>query len=206
MSSDSDSTPSAPLSDTDAQALYLYRLVITEDAIGVIWETIFMSAYGVFFALALYSIFRKGLKSRSSVAMLCVVVYLYASSLTLWALNVTSWFKNAHTLFMDNPTIPLPDRRDLANDNLLLLGPPMEALFMFNMVVGDTVVIWRAWVLYQRTLWVVSIPCTMLLMSLSAGWSNQSAIASGGGVAVTSEPQNVPNYLQICGSILVKTT
>jgi hypothetical protein len=42
--SDSDPTPpSAPLSDTDAQALYLYGLDITQDAVGVIWETVFIS-------------------------------------------------------------------------------------------------------------------------------------------------------------------
>jgi len=195
MSSDS---VSAPLSDTDAQALYSYGLAITQDAIGLIWETMFMSAYGVFFAVAVYSILRKGFKSRSSIAMLCVVIYLYATSLTLWALNVTFWFKNAHALFMDHPNMPLPDREEVADDNLVALGPPMEALFMFNMVVGDTVVIWRAWVLYQRTLWVVSIPCLMLLMSFifsvidltcltGAGWSNQSAIASGGAVCAHAE-------------------
>ncbi|KAF7369739.1 hypothetical protein MVEN_00305500 [Mycena venus] len=198
MSSDSDPTLSAPLSDTDAQALYLYGLDITQDAIGVIWETIFISAYGVFFAIALYSIFRKGFKSSSSIAMLFVVIYLYASSLTLWALNVTFWFKTAHALFIDNPNAPLPGRRDQANENLVSYGPPMEALFMFNMVVGDSVVIWRAWVLYQRTRWVVLIPCTMLLMSFiftvidltcltGAGWSNQSAIASGGAVCTHAE-------------------
>ncbi|KAJ6578669.1 hypothetical protein DFH09DRAFT_858162, partial [Mycena vulgaris] len=75
---------------------------------------------------------------------------------------------------------------------------PMEALFMFNMVVGDSVVIWRAWVLYQRMLWVVSIPCIMLVMSFifavvdvtcltGAGWSHQSALAGGGPVCAHAE-------------------
>ncbi|KAJ6597374.1 hypothetical protein B0H10DRAFT_746130 [Mycena sp. CBHHK59/15] len=41
----------------------------------------------------------------------------------------------------------------------------MEALFMFNMLIGDSVVIWRAWVLYQRTLWAIFVPCLMLTMS-----------------------------------------
>ncbi|KAJ7896947.1 hypothetical protein B0H13DRAFT_816949 [Mycena leptocephala] len=197
--SDSDPTPpSAPLSDTDAQALYLYGLDITQDAVGVIWETVFISAYGIFFAVAVYSIFRKGFKSRSSIAMLCVVIYLYASSLTLWALNVTFWFKTAHALLMDNPNMPIPDRKAQANASLLVLGVPMEALFMFNMVVGDTVVIWRAWILYQRTIWVVAIPCFMLLMSFifnviditcltGAGWTDQSTVASGGAVCAHAE-------------------
>ncbi|KAJ7493494.1 hypothetical protein FB451DRAFT_1020706 [Mycena latifolia] len=130
--------------------------------------------------------------------MLCVVVYLYATSLTLWALNVTVWFKNAHNFYMDHPSTPLPDRAAQANIDVAVFGTPMEALFMFNMVVGDSVVIWRAWVLYQRTLWVVSIPCLMLLMSFiftviditcltGAGWSHQSAIAGGGPVCAHAE-------------------
>ncbi|KAJ6492825.1 hypothetical protein C8R47DRAFT_1119923 [Mycena vitilis] len=195
--SGADSAPSS-LSDADAQVLYRYGLDITQNAVGIIWETIFMSAYGVFFSVAVYTIFRKGFRRRSSIAMLCVVVYLYASSLTLWALNVTFWFKNTRIFLMDESNTPLVDRIDAGNAYLATLGTPMEALFMFNMVVGDTVVIWRAWVLYQRMLWVVAIPCVMLLMSLifsvvditcltGAGWSAQTTVASGGAVCSHAE-------------------
>ncbi|KAJ7092410.1 hypothetical protein B0H15DRAFT_799559 [Mycena belliarum] len=130
--------------------------------------------------------------------MLCVVVYLYATSLTLWALNATAWYKNAHAYFMDYPEMPLPRRRAQAASNVAALGTPMEALFMFNMIVGDSVVIWRAWVLYQRTLWIISVPCLMLLMSFiftiiditcltGTGWSTQTAIAGGGPVCARAE-------------------
>ncbi|KAF8178313.1 hypothetical protein K438DRAFT_1844323 [Mycena galopus ATCC 62051] len=197
MSSESNST-SSTLSDFDSQVLYFFGLDIIQDALGVIWETLFISAYGIFFGIAVYSIFRKGFKSRSSVAMLCVVVYLYASSLTLWALNVTAFFKTAHAMFIDYPDMPLEDRGVQANINGLPLATPEEALFMLNMVVGDSVVIWRAWVLYQRTLWVVLIPCTMLLMSLvftiiditcltDIGFGVQSSVAGGGGVCAHAE-------------------
>ncbi|KAJ6592733.1 hypothetical protein B0H19DRAFT_1245564 [Mycena capillaripes] len=197
MSSESNSTSSAP-SAFDSQVLFLFGLDIIQDTLGIIWETLFISAYGIFFGVAVYSIFRKGFKSRSSVAMLCVVVYLYASSLTLWALNVTAFFKAAHALFIDYPDMPLEDRGVQANINGLPLATPEEALFMLNMVVGDSVVIWRAWVLYQRTLWVVAIPCIMLLMSLifaviditcltDVGFSIQSSVAGGEGVCPHAE-------------------
>jgi len=198
MSSVSDPTVSTPLSEEDAQTLAVFGLYLSQDVIGVIWETIFLSAYGIFFAIAVFTIFRKGLKSRSSIVMLCVVVYLYASSLTLWALNVTDLFINTHSLLMNYPNMPIQDRIAQAHIDTGPLGTPMEALFMFNMVIGDSVVIWRAWVLYQRTLWVVSIPCIMLLMSFvfsvidtvcltEAGWSDKSAIAGGGGVCDHAE-------------------
>ncbi|KAJ7613727.1 hypothetical protein DFH06DRAFT_1063711 [Mycena polygramma] len=99
---------------------------------------------------------------------------------------------------MDTSNTPLLDRIDAVNAYLATLGTPMEALFMFNMVVGDTVVIWRAWVLYPRTLWVVAIPCVMLLMSFifsvvdltcltGAGWSSLTSVASGGAVCSHAE-------------------
>ncbi|KAJ7161131.1 hypothetical protein C8R46DRAFT_360003 [Mycena filopes] len=66
------------------------------------------------------------------------------------------------------------------------------------MIVGDSVVIWRAWVLHQGPRWVVSIPCLMLLMSFifsvvditcltGAGWSVHSSIAGGGAVCAHAE-------------------
>jgi hypothetical protein len=170
--------------------------------------------------------------------MLFVVVYLYASSLTLWALNITWWFKKTHILLMDYPDMSLPDRRIQANENVvgLKMGIAMEALFMFNvrarlrcfvsvadamritkMIVGDSVVIWRAWVLYPNHIWAVCIPCLMLTMSFGkfasshiqhnlptlsfcsvfsviditcltgAGWSSLTAIADGGPVCKRAE-------------------
>ncbi|KAJ6631310.1 hypothetical protein B0H10DRAFT_1938217 [Mycena sp. CBHHK59/15] len=93
--------------------------------------------------------------------MLCVVVYLYATSLTLWALNVTWWFKSAHALLMDYPDMPLADRVGQANLNTATLGTPMEALFMFNSV--------------ANIFTVIDITCLT-----GAGWSGQTAIAGGG--------------------------
>ncbi|KAF7369755.1 hypothetical protein MVEN_00307300 [Mycena venus] len=172
MSTGSSSSSFAPLSDADAEALYLYGRNTLQDAFGTIWETILISAYGVFFAVAVYSIFQKGLKSRGSIAMLCAIVSLYASSLTLWVMNVTTWFQDTHIAFMSDPTIPLPERKSLVNVRLHSLAIQQDALYLFNMVVADGVVLWRAWVLYPRALWIVSIPCIMLVLTFSLGVVN----------------------------------
>jgi len=147
-----------------------------------------ISTYGVFFAVAVYSIFRKGFRLRSSIAMFCVIVSLYASSPTVWAITTTLWFKNAHSVFMDHPNMPLPDRRALANANIARLDSPVEALYMFNMVVGDAVVIWRAWVLYPRKLWVLSIPCILLLISFIFGVIQVTCVIASFGRQVAALP------------------
>ncbi|KAJ7752905.1 hypothetical protein B0H16DRAFT_1459627 [Mycena metata] len=187
------------LSDDDVQLLYILGRQITQDAVGFLWETCFMSAYGVFFWIAIWTIWRKGLKSPSSIAMLFIVIYLYCTSITLWALNVTVWFQRARASLMDYPELSLSDRRDVSDSIVEAYGTPMEALFMFNMVVGDSVVIWRAWVLYTaRDRWMLSLPIILLTCSLifsiidvtcltGAGWSNQSGLADGGGVCDNAE-------------------
>ncbi|KAF7360001.1 hypothetical protein MVEN_00727400 [Mycena venus] len=172
MSSGSSSSSFGPLSDADAQALYLAGRDTAQDAFGVIWETMLISAYGVFFAVAIYSIFQNGLRSRGSIALLFAIVSLYASSLTLWVLGVATWFENTHLAFMNDPSIPLTDRKALVNDNFHRLDTQRIALYLFNMMVGDSVVIWRAWVLYPRALWVLSLPCILLLISFSFGVVN----------------------------------
>ncbi|KAJ7603721.1 hypothetical protein FB45DRAFT_959034 [Roridomyces roridus] len=130
--------------------------------------------------------------------MLLVVTYLYASSTTLWALNVTFLLKNVHSLLIGHPTTPLQDRLAQGDLDVSIVDVPMEALYMFNMVVGDSVVIWRAWVIYQRTLWMVSVPCVLLIMSsvftiiditclTGAGYSDVTSISNGGAVCTHAE-------------------
>jgi hypothetical protein len=113
--------------------------------------------------------------------MLCVVIYLYAVALVLWVLNVVTLYRALHTLLMDKSNIPLPDRVALADEINGGFWGPMEALFVFNvrqsifttkvsssyvqMIVGDSVLMWRTWVIYFRTRWVLWFPGVMLLTS-----------------------------------------
>jgi len=194
----SSGTPSG-LSASDTQLLFTFGQSLSQDAVGLIFETSFVSIYGLLFLLAVYSILRKGLKSTSSRVLFGVVLYLYATSLTLWSLNVTFWFKRIYIYFISYPDLPLQTREDLGNAVLQFsLDTPMEGLFLFNMVVGDTVVIWRAWVLYTDRLWFLAIPCLMLTMSLvfaiiditclaGSGSTVQSSIAAGGALCQHSE-------------------
>ncbi|KAJ7835249.1 hypothetical protein B0H14DRAFT_2199266, partial [Mycena olivaceomarginata] len=65
--------------------------------------------------------------------------------------------------------IPLTDRKALVNENIYSLATQKTALYLFNMVVADCVVIWRVWALYPRALWVISMPCITLFTAFSFG-------------------------------------
>ncbi|KAJ7055184.1 hypothetical protein C8F01DRAFT_1373768 [Mycena amicta] len=196
------SSPPGPstVSDADALALYDYGLYVMGKAVGPLVETAFITLYTVIFAFAIYSVFRRGIISRSSLVMLCVVIYLYATSLTLWALNVTAFFTFVHNLLKGTfaPDVSLAERLDIAHASTSSLGPPEEALFLFNMIIGDSVVIWRVWVLHQGSRWVVAIPGTLLLVSsvfaivdviclTDAGFTGQTSIAGGGAICEHAE-------------------
>jgi hypothetical protein len=114
--------------------------------------------------------------------MLLIVVYLYVTSLTLWSLNATLWFKRAHVLLMDHPELSLTDRRELSNADLEALGTPWSpsscSMCAYTFVKSappeprpdDSRGQRRhlaSVVLYSRSLWVMTLPCLMLLMSFS---------------------------------------
>ncbi|KAJ7367578.1 hypothetical protein DFH08DRAFT_676622 [Mycena albidolilacea] len=63
------------------------------------------------------------------------------------------------------PDTPIPDRADLAEANVATVWAPLEALRMLNMIVGDTVLIWRTWVVYQGRILAIFLPCILLLAS-----------------------------------------
>ncbi|KAJ6496225.1 hypothetical protein C8R45DRAFT_985337 [Mycena sanguinolenta] len=98
--------------------------------------------------------------------MLCVVIYLYTSSAIQWALDVWALFDDIHRMTMA-PDVAIPDRGDSLEAKFAKFSGIQQALFMFNMLTGDAVVIWRLWAVYQRRIFAISIPCIMLLASLA---------------------------------------
>ncbi|KAF7320486.1 hypothetical protein HMN09_00132100 [Mycena chlorophos] len=190
---------SSPLSVADGLLLSGIGTFLIQDAAGVIFETFCLSIYTVFFGLALYSIYRKPTKSATHLIMLAVVVYLYSSSLVLWAVNASGWFMYTRlTLTPSNTTMSLADRLTAMDNWPTPLAVPVEALFMFNMIVGDSVVIWRVWSIYGRSLRAIAIPALFLLASLgftitdiicltTSGYGRNSTVAGSGAICPNAE-------------------
>ncbi|KAF7358695.1 hypothetical protein MSAN_01208500 [Mycena sanguinolenta] len=135
------SARSRELSKVDASILSKYGRDTLQDVVGFTVETALCSVYGVFFALAVYAILRRGLKSRGSIVMLLVVVYLYGTSVTQWAVDFWATLQHIHSLFMTTD-VPIPDRvvaRDAADDKVAAL---QEAIFDINLIVADAVQLW----------------------------------------------------------------
>ncbi|KAF7346171.1 hypothetical protein MSAN_01843900 [Mycena sanguinolenta] len=155
-------TRSRLLSNTDASILKDYGRNTTQDLTRIISETIFLSIYGVFFALAVYSILRRGLRSRISIIMLLVVMYLFGASMVQWVVDLFQLIKNFHNLFTTTD-VPIPDRIDLAVDTFEKFALLQELLFVLNMIIADAVVIWRTWAVWQGRIAAIVMPCVLLL-------------------------------------------
>ncbi|KAJ6473800.1 hypothetical protein C8R45DRAFT_1077719 [Mycena sanguinolenta] len=128
------------------------------DVLHILCESIFCGAYGILFALAVYSICRKGLRSRRQIIMLVVVVYLYAASVTQYAVDCWTAFRNIYSLFMTTNVPVLLDRAALGDAHFAKFVSLLEGLFDFNMIIADAVVIWRTWAVYQGQFRAIAIP------------------------------------------------
>ncbi|KAJ7464278.1 hypothetical protein B0H11DRAFT_2309455 [Mycena galericulata] len=100
--------------------------------------------------------------------MLLVVVYLYVASAAKWAMNIWNTLTGIHGLLMV-PDVPVPDRLGLVQAAILKVGGVQEAIFDFNMVIVDSVVVWRTWAVYQhrvqRRILAILVPGTLLLLT-----------------------------------------
>ncbi|KAJ7104670.1 hypothetical protein C8R44DRAFT_987874 [Mycena epipterygia] len=156
------SNSSGLLSEADALLLESYGSLTIQEVLGILFEGVFFGAYGIFFALAVYSIRQRGVRSRMAIIMSLVVGYLFATSATAWAVDCYIAFKNIHSLYM-TAEIPLLDRADLADDTFDKFVGVQEMLFVFNAIVADAVVVWRTWAVYQGRILAIVAPCVLLL-------------------------------------------
>ncbi|KAG7097992.1 hypothetical protein E1B28_005300 [Marasmius oreades] len=160
---------------------------------GVVSETGLWGIYLVLFSWAMkLQLTRSKLRNRANILIIVVTLALFLSSTALWAMNVSQLTMAIRGFFFKYPDLGLLDRWLAFNDDIRGFGLPMEALFLINMLVGDSVVIWRAWVLCQNTRLqkFVYVPIVMLLACVvftaigldclsSNGYHEQSTIPAG---------------------------
>ncbi|KAI0252399.1 hypothetical protein BJV78DRAFT_1352418 [Lactifluus subvellereus] len=107
--------------------------------------------YSALFAFSTCFMLRKGLSNRTRNAMLAVSVVMYAVSASHWALEM------AVTL------------RQSTVGKILIT--PSEAVFLIyspaiNAILGDSIVLWRAWVLWNRRFILFILPLIFILSTL----------------------------------------
>ncbi|KAL0063153.1 hypothetical protein AAF712_009943 [Marasmius tenuissimus] len=195
----------APLAADDEWAILQIGTSIMSTTVTVIGETILWAIYLVLFFWALWlQISTRALRNPSlpRIAILTVTVFLFLSATALWVMNISWLIIGTKAYFMNaQDGMEVMDIKKLRDKRLHPIALPMELFFCLNMILGDAVVIWRAWVICRGTRLhkFVFIPIFMLLTSLgftifamhclaSDGWSTSTTIPIGERVCKWAEP------------------
>ncbi|KIY68045.1 hypothetical protein CYLTODRAFT_490120 [Cylindrobasidium torrendii FP15055 ss-10] len=175
--------------------------IFVHGVVSAMCESVWWAIYLVLFVYATKLQLSRGIRTIPYLIMLTVTLVLFGSSTSLWAMNIAVVVQKMQGILVDYPDLALRERVDKTNERTLQFGLPMEALFLINMLVGDTVVIWRAWALWQdcgRLRGLIAIPIAFLCVSygftvnalncLAQGDFVQSTIPIGGRLCTWSEP------------------
>ncbi|ESK85691.1 hypothetical protein Moror_9918 [Moniliophthora roreri MCA 2997] len=196
------STPAAPGVTQEEQAtLYNFGQRVVWNTVGGFVESVFWAIYVVLFMFAMRIQLKRGVRSLTSIILLLVSIFLFASSTALWAMYVVDLLTQFRIFFLKYPELRLADRVAQVDIGLEKFGLPEESLFLLNMIVGDGVVIWRAWVLcgHSRLQKLVYIPIVMVMAAFAFvvialdclgnnGFVSQSTESSGSKTCQWGEP------------------
>lgn len=118
--------------------------------------------FGIFVVVMLFSTYFlccKGFKTKANVMMLSVTTIMFATSTTYWAFTLTISVMSVRALYHPGQ-ITLQEGEFIGGLYIAQMYLPM-----MNYVLSDTVVAWRAWVLWQHNTRISIIPFVPLLGS-----------------------------------------
>ncbi|THH16839.1 hypothetical protein EW146_g3860 [Bondarzewia mesenterica] len=125
-------------------------LVIRANVIVALATTLF---YGFFCILICYSsclLLRKGLKSRANLILLAVTLVMFASSICYWGLELAALIKQIQIILIYHRDHTLESKFSTANDFLGPISTGRQLMLTIVYLLSDTIVVWRAWVLYPN--------------------------------------------------------
>lgn len=186
------------LSEQDQGLLGRVGTALKQDTISIVIETGVWALYAATFSFAVYIQFSKDLRHKGAAFLLATTVILFGSSTVLWALGLTQLMQSVQNMVITNTKGPIMEGVMKNNDVLISKSTAMEALFLSNMLIGDSVVIWRAWVLNEGRK-IVFVPIVFILAALgfsitavicleAEGFTTHSSVPVGSRVCTWSEP------------------
>ncbi|KIY62818.1 hypothetical protein CYLTODRAFT_494396 [Cylindrobasidium torrendii FP15055 ss-10] len=147
----SDASP-APLNDADQAVLRAISLRMSATLAGLFSESMLWSAYVVLFTYALRVQIKKRPFSLPAMFILGTTIILFISSSAIWSINMSAFFIVFLGTFSKNVDLDLASRyMALAQPTQAKFILPCEFLWLMNMLIADSVVIWRAWAIWKTS-------------------------------------------------------
>ncbi|ETW82539.1 hypothetical protein HETIRDRAFT_426177 [Heterobasidion irregulare TC 32-1] len=139
---------------------------------------------------------RRGLTSKPVLGMLVVTLVMFALSSALWVITLALRVRRTHLELVANSSEALEDRISDANEATKTIKWLVDILFSFEFVLGDIVVIWRAWTLWQGNWKIMLTPIALLVGSVVAAFIFFGCIVSSDFPLDVDEP-NLCNNAEI---------
>ncbi|ETW80414.1 hypothetical protein HETIRDRAFT_452014 [Heterobasidion irregulare TC 32-1] len=154
-----------------ASALQTFGDNIVQSGVALVCETLLYGMYLILIFFSTYTLCRKGFRSAANVAMLVVTLTMFAMSTTLWASELAILIQRVRRGLVTRPDLSVPDNvTDAAIASRVEIWLP-EVFFSFEFVLGDSVVIWRAWALWQDNIKVLLAPLCLAVASALAAFA-----------------------------------
>ncbi|KAK7005868.1 hypothetical protein R3P38DRAFT_3040069 [Favolaschia claudopus] len=148
---------------------------------GLVAQTFFFGIYTILIWLSTRMLLQRKLKTRINKAMFGITTSTYILTLAYWAYSVADGVDRMYQ-YEDQAVHPskiMPDHTDVTQ-----WSPLFNALMLINYVVGDGVVVWRAWIICQRNhrkyLWIaiVFLAITAITVALTIGFRIVGVVVS----------------------------
>ncbi|KAJ3555401.1 hypothetical protein NM688_g2598 [Phlebia brevispora] len=147
----------------DTADLSLDGLHILYCTISIAFQSFFYAIHAIFAPIALYTLWRKGWKTRPNVTLFSMVLVSFGLSSVYWAWEIAVQAARIIVSFVHRDT-------KLENFSLSNYNPVLNAVLEFNYVFSDAIVVWRAWILcredYRRS---ILLPILCLACAIPAG-------------------------------------
>ncbi|KAJ3557345.1 hypothetical protein NP233_g11765 [Leucocoprinus birnbaumii] len=138
---------------------------------------------------------RKLRRSKAAWFLLLVTLVMFGASTVFLAMDLIDIIKRLQIILVNNPDQTLQAKKDLADKVLQQWVWTGEMLFIFMLILGDSVVIWRTWALFLSAekwvilpvlTWIGSVVAAFFELGcdVKVGWAVESTDPSAGSIGL----------------------
>lgn len=142
--------------------------VFRDNTIQLVCQTLLEGIFMVLITFSTYIICQRGFNSRANLAMLIATLVMFASSTASWALGFTVIIKLIENELLVDPDQPLESKYAMVNQSVFGMNISLPYLALVNYLIGDAIVVWRAWVLWRNSPKVMAVPIVLWTCSVVA--------------------------------------
>ncbi|THH10830.1 hypothetical protein EW146_g8243 [Bondarzewia mesenterica] len=174
------SSDSLPLSI----AIFVALSPVQEDIISLAFETGFYSLCAAFFALSTYLLACKGFNSRTNLTLWLVTVIMFLVSTCHYALSWVTAYSDVLSdlqFLVDEVLDSYPSIPDNPDDSVVFQRVSEVQIYLpiINYILSDAVLLWRAWVLWDRNIKVMIVPALMWFITAVAAFVSVGLLRMG---------------------------